>query len=71
MEQRYVYPFSAIIGQERIKKALLMNVVNPKIGGVLITGERGTAKSTMVRALGDLLQQTKVVDLPLNVTEEW
>lgn len=70
MEQRYVYPFSAIIGQERIKKALLMNVVNPKIGGVLITGERGTAKSTMVRALGDLLQQTKVVDLPLNVTEE-
>ncbi|MCD8509865.1 MAG: AAA family ATPase [Bacillus sp. (in: Bacteria)] len=70
MEQQYVYPFTAIIGQERVKKALLMNVVNPKIGGVLITGERGTAKSTMVRALSDLLDNTKVVDLPLNVTEE-
>ena len=44
------YPFTAIIGQEPMKKALLLNWINPKIGGVLIYGEKGTAKSTAVRA---------------------
>jgi magnesium chelatase subunit D len=56
-----LYPFSAIVGQERMKKALLLNAINPKIGGVLIKGEKGTAKSTAVRALADLLPEIEVV----------
>ncbi|MDH7498788.1 MAG: putative cobaltochelatase [candidate division NC10 bacterium] len=58
---RSVYAFSAIVGQERMKKALLLNAINPKIGGVLIRGEKGTAKSTAVRALANLLPQIEVV----------
>jgi magnesium chelatase subunit I len=56
-----VYPFTAIVGQEKMKKALLLNVINPQIGGVLIRGEKGTAKSTAVRALVDLLPTKKVI----------
>lgn len=63
------YPFSAIFGQEKLKKALLFNLINPKIGGVLITGQKGTAKSTAVRALGELTHK-KVITLPLSVTED-
>ena len=44
------YPFSAIVGQEEMKRALLLNIVMPSLGGVLIKGEKGTAKSTAVRA---------------------
>jgi magnesium chelatase subunit D len=50
-----IYPFSAIVGQEHMKLALLLNAVNPAIGGVLIRGEKGTAKSTAVRGLAQLL----------------
>ena len=53
--KRQNYPFTAIVGQERMKKALLLNAINPAIGGVLIKGEKGTAKSTAVRALADVL----------------
>jgi magnesium chelatase subunit D len=56
-----VFPFAAIIGQERLKLALLLNAVNPAVGGVLIRGEKGTAKSTAVRALAALLPAIKVV----------
>ncbi|MDT7780539.1 MAG: magnesium chelatase subunit [Acidobacteriota bacterium] len=52
---RTVFPFTAIVGQEEMKLALLLNVVAPSVGGVLITGHRGTGKSTAVRALADLL----------------
>ncbi|HEX6717480.1 MAG TPA: magnesium chelatase ATPase subunit I [Pyrinomonadaceae bacterium] len=55
------YPFTAIVGQEEMKLALLLNVVDPLIGGVLIMGHRGTGKSTAVRALADLLPQITVV----------
>ncbi len=102
-----VYPFSAIIGQDQMKLALLLNAIDPRIGGVLIRGEKGTAKSTAVRALAALLpeirgvkgcpyfcdpsyparlckrckenadrplpwvsKKVKVVDLPLNATED-
>ncbi len=58
---KYVYPFSAIVGQELMKKALIINVIDPSIGGVLIRGEKGTAKSTAVRALSALLPEYKVV----------
>jgi magnesium chelatase subunit D len=55
------FPFSALVGQELMKKALLLNVVDPSLGGVLIKGERGTAKSTGVRSLVDLLPTIRVV----------
>jgi len=60
MQQRF--PFSALVGQELMKQALLLNVVDPTLGGVLIKGERGTAKSTGVRALIDLLPTIPVVE---------
>src|SRR5512136_491869 len=56
-----IYPFTAIVGQERMKRALVLNAVNPRIGGVLIRGERGTAKSTAARALAALLPEVRVV----------
>ncbi|HLF81706.1 MAG TPA: ATP-binding protein [Anaerolineales bacterium] len=56
-----VYPFTAIVGQERMLRALVLNAVNPRIGGVLIRGERGTAKSTAARALAALLPEVRVV----------
>jgi magnesium chelatase subunit D len=60
-EVRPVYPFSAIVGQEQMKEALLLNAVCPSIGGVLIRGEKGTAKSTAVRALANLLPEIEMV----------
>lgn len=65
-----IFPFVAVEGRERIKKALLLNIVNKKIGGVLINGEKGTAKSTLVRGLGELFSEMKVINLPLNITED-
>jgi magnesium chelatase subunit I len=57
-----LYPFVAIVGQEDLKKSLILNVIDPKLSGVLIRGEKGTAKSTAVRALADLLPEIEVVD---------
>lgn len=54
MEQK-LFPFSAVVGQERMKLALILNAINPAIGGVLIRGAKGTAKSTLVRAMQDIL----------------
>lgn len=60
-----IFPFTALVGQERMKRALLLNAINPQIGGVLIRGEKGTAKSTAVRALANLLPEiTVVADCP-------
>ncbi|MBW1660201.1 MAG: magnesium chelatase subunit D family protein [Deltaproteobacteria bacterium] len=58
---RSVYPFTAIVDQEGMKKALILTVIDPTIGGVLIRGQRGTAKSTAVRALANLLPMIDVV----------
>ena len=55
MKRTAVYPFTAIVGQEEMKLSLILNVINPALGGVLIKGEKGTAKSTAVRALAELL----------------
>jgi magnesium chelatase subunit I len=59
---RPVFPFSAIVGQEEMKRALLLNIVDPGIGGVLIRGEKGTAKSTSVRSLGQILPDIRHAD---------
>ena len=59
--RRPVFPFTAVIGQEEMKLALLLNVIDPKIGGVMVMGDRGTGKSTTVRALADLLPEIEVV----------
>lgn len=62
-----IYPFAAIVGQEEMKKGLLLNAINPKLSGILIRGEKGTAKSTAVRALAELLPEIQVVeDCPFN-----
>ncbi len=60
--RRTTFPFSAIVGQETLKTALLVNAVDPRVGGVLIRGERGTAKSTAVRALAAILPPIRVVN---------
>lgn len=59
--RRAVFPFTAIVGQEEMKLALLLNVIDPKIGGVMIMGDRGTGKSTTIRALADVLPEMDVV----------
>ena len=59
--KRRVFPFTAVIGQEEMKLALLLNVIDPRIGGVMIMGDRGTGKSTTIRALADLLPEIEVV----------
>ncbi len=65
--RRRVLPFTAIVGQEKLKKALILNAINPNLNGVLIRGEKGTAKSTTVRALAELLPEVEVVeDCPFN-----
>jgi magnesium chelatase subunit I len=64
---RPVFPFTAIVGQEEMKLALILNVIDPKIGGVMIMGDRGTGKSTTIRAIADLLPKINIViDDPFN-----
>ena len=60
--ERYEYPFSALVGQEKLKTALLLNLVEPRLGGVLIQGEKGTAKSTAVRGLAELMDEVEVAE---------
>jgi magnesium chelatase subunit D len=67
------YPFSAIVGQEQLRLALVLCAVRPEIGGVLIRGEKGTAKSTAVRGLAAVLArlgEARLVELPIGATED-
>jgi magnesium chelatase subunit I len=61
VKNRNNFPFAAIIGQEEMKLALQLNVIDPKIGGVMIMGDRGTGKSTTIRALADLLPDITII----------
>ncbi|MCK4313852.1 VWA domain-containing protein [Candidatus Bathyarchaeota archaeon] len=65
--KRFVFPFSAIVGLDRLKLAILINTINPKIGGLLIRGPKGSGKSTIVRALADILPNIEIVrNCPFN-----
>lgn len=64
------YPFTAIVGQDETKLALLLCAVNPRIGGVVLSGEKGTAKSTVVRGLAELLPSQVMRTLALGATED-
>ena len=65
------YPFSAVVGHDEVKLALLLNAVDPRIGGVLLRGQKGSAKSTLARALSSLLRDAApFVDLPVGTTED-
>ena len=59
-QQQQIMPFAALIGQEKVKRALLMLGVNPRLNGVLLRGEKGTAKSTAARGLASLLPSIEV-----------
>ena len=60
-ENRPVFPFSAIVGQDEMKQALIWSAVDPTIGGVLVFGDRGTGKSTAIRALAALLPPMRAI----------
>ena len=60
-DSEMIFPFTAIVNQEDMKLGLILNVIYPSIGGLLIMGEKGTAKSTAVRALADLLPEIEVI----------
>jgi magnesium chelatase subunit D len=69
--KRPVYPFAALVGQELLKKALILNAINPLLGGVLVRGEKGTAKSTAARGLAELLPPIPMVaDCPFQCHPE-
>lgn len=65
-----VYPFCAVVGQERAKRALLLHAVHPRLKGVLLSGAAGTAKTTLVRGMAGLLPERRRVVVPLHVTED-
>ena len=65
-----IYPFTAVVGQSQAKRVILIALVNPRVGGLLIGGRKGTAKTTLVRAAQELVAPRKIIDLPLNVTED-
>ncbi len=68
--KRVCFPFTAIVGQEEMKLALILNVIDPSIGGVLLKGQKGTGKSTAARAIANLVPELNFVELPLNATED-
>jgi Mg-chelatase subunit ChlI len=69
--KKNIFPFTGIVGQEKVKKALILNAINPSIGGVLIKGDVGTGKTTVVRALSNLLPKIEIVKgSPFNANKD-
>jgi len=68
--QIQVMPYSMMVGQEDLKLALELAFIAPKIGGVLLSGDRGTGKSTLVRSFGAMVNQKQPITLPINATED-
>jgi len=64
------YPFSAVVGQDQLRLALILTAIAPRIGGVVVRGEKGTAKTTTVRAFSALLGDAPLVNLPIGATED-
>lgn len=69
MKTKYIYPFAAVVGQEDMKEAILIAIVNPSVGGLLISGNKATAKTTLLRAAMSLTEMD-LVELPLSATED-
>ena len=69
MRKESLYPFAAVAGQEKVQRALLLALINPRAGGLLIGGRKGTGKSVLARGVAELTAQ-KLLDLPLNATED-
>src|SRR5712692_7411902 len=67
---RSILPYTQIVGQEKLKLALELAYIAPRIGGVLISGKRGTAKSTTVRAFASMMYEDLPVTIPINATED-
>ena len=59
--KRVIFPFTAIVGQEEMKMALILNVIDPKIGGIIAIGDRGTGKTTRIRGVADLLPEIPII----------
>lgn len=70
MVMQTIYPFAAIVGQEQAKRAVLAALVNPRAGGLLIGGSKGSAKTLLVRSSSVLLGKQQLINLPLNITED-
>lgn len=70
MVMQTIYPFAAIVGQEQAKRAVLAALVNPRAGGLLIGGCKGSAKTLLVRSSSALLGKQQLINLPLNITED-
>lgn len=69
-KQSLLFPFSAVVGQDQLRLALILTAISPRIGGVVIRGEKGTAKTTTVRAFAALLGDAPLVNLPIGATED-
>lgn len=69
MRKETLYPFAAMVGQEKVQRALMLTLINPRAGGLLIGGRKGTGKSVLARGIAEITPQ-KLLDLPLNATED-
>lgn len=70
MINKQLFPFTAIVEQKKVKQALCIAAINHKVGGLLIIGTKGTGKSTLVRGLADILTSRRLVNIPLNISED-